>query len=592
MNAGTAYVLFVEMTLSLWVALYLLARGYGSASTRRVVVVLLALSAAALVSFYNLFHPLAAVGAWWSLFLTMALVMWYELVFQLMPAGVQRRRRWAHTLVWGLGLLKMALLLIFQANFPGEAGTSAWIVAGRATPLSIGDAAYILFAAGSLLLNLRISVRAGTWPNYHSPWLACALGAAGMAYGAAALLAPVPIARWPMDVLLTAAVAVLGYSTAYHEALILRHAPLLEFPVTGLTIAALTGVYLLVGRSVGIRADELGALGLLAVFTHSAYDVVREIISGWLYRRESAFRHRMRELVHTLEDDEGLNARLQAGLDNLCRALDAGGGFIALAEPADPGPEATAFVVRASRNSLPYGEVIPREAAAVSEIARPSGRLAHTHDWLVPVVAHQTQLAVIGLRRRRNGTAYSDNDLDWLDDASDWAGRLLELQAQQDRARAHVQEIAANASARAALVREDTDQLLDAIARGPEPAFVKQVEEALRRLADYGALGECELAAALPLNGATHLERGRAVRAALIQAVEALRPAAPRPAGILPREWHAYAILHDAYIEDVPNREIMARLYISEGTFNRQRRKALQAVARALRDAQAAAISV
>ena len=51
-----------------------------------------------------------------------------------------------------------------------------------------------------------------------------------------------------------------------------------------------------------------------------------------------------------------------------------------------------------------------------------------------------------------------------------------------------------------------------------------------------------------------------------------------------PREWHSYAILYDAYVEDVPNREIMARLYISEGTFNRLRRKALQAVSRAVWD--------
>jgi hypothetical protein len=40
--------------------------------------------------------------------------------------------------------------------------------------------------------------------------------------------------------------------------------------------------------------------------------------------------------------------------------------------------------------------------------------------------------------------------------------------------------------------------------------------------------------------------------------------------------------LYDAYVEDAPNREIMARLYISEGTFNRVRRKALRAAARSL----------
>ena len=54
----------------------------------------------------------------------------------------------------------------------------------------------------------------------------------------------------------------------------------------------------------------------------------------------------------------------------------------------------------------------------------------------------------------------------------------------------------------------------------------------------------------------------------------------------LPRIWYSYAILHDAYIQGVPNREIMARLYISEGTFNRTRRNALRGLTRLLTEKQ------
>ncbi|MDH5507570.1 MAG: hypothetical protein OEZ02_10145, partial [Anaerolineae bacterium] len=46
------------------------------------------------------------------------------------------------------------------------------------------------------------------------------------------------------------------------------------------------------------------------------------------------------------------------------------------------------------------------------------------------------------------------------------------------------------------------------------------------------------------------------------------------------REWYPFLILRDAYLNDVPNRDIMSRLYISEGTFNRTRRGALRAVTR------------
>jgi hypothetical protein len=68
----------------------------------------------------------------------------------------------------------------------------------------------------------------------------------------------------------------------------------------------------------------------------------------------------------------------------------------------------------------------------------------------------------------------------------------------------------------------------------------------------------------------------------LVEAIETLRPGGTRPKEPLPREWENYVVLHDAYIEGVANREIMARLYTSEGTFNRIRRKALRGVARYL----------
>jgi hypothetical protein len=41
-------------------------------------------------------------------------------------------------------------------------------------------------------------------------------------------------------------------------------------------------------------------------------------------------------------------------------------------------------------------------------------------------------------------------------------------------------------------------------------------------------------------------------------------------------------------VEEVSNREIMMRLYISEGTFNRTRRSAVRALARALGEMEAA----
>ena len=81
----------------------------------------------------------------------------------------------------------------------------------------------------------------------------------------------------------------------------------------------------------------------------------------------------------------------------------------------------------------------------------------------------------------------------------------------------------------------------------------------------------------------THLDRGKALQEVLIAAIEKLKPPGQQPS--LPtREWHQYVILHDSYVLGELNRDIMARLYIGEGTFNRARRRAIRGVARALEE--------
>jgi hypothetical protein len=127
-----------------------------------------------------------------------------------------------------------------------------------------------------------------------------------------------------------------------------------------------------------------------------------------------------------------------------------------------------------------------------------------------------------------------------------------------------------------------------------ERGLARRVEDALRNLSDYAYLGEHPLAdwklvqRRLPAGSRTTLDRGKALYAVLVEAIEKFRPAGKPPAEPLPKVWHAYYILHDAYVENVSNREIMARLNISEGSFNRTRRAALQALARLLQELEAA----
>lgn len=125
------------------------------------------------------------------------------------------------------------------------------------------------------------------------------------------------------------------------------------------------------------------------------------------------------------------------------------------------------------------------------------------------------------------------------------------------------------------------------------------VEDALRNLHDLPHLGEHELAQLRIVQlrveqrrdgtPVTFLDRGKALGETLTEAVNELRPDSPLPKGVQvpPREWHLFIILHDSYIEGDTNRDIMSKLYISEGTFNRTRRRALRAVAKSLAEMEA-----
>jgi hypothetical protein len=125
-------------------------------------------------------------------------------------------------------------------------------------------------------------------------------------------------------------------------------------------------------------------------------------------------------------------------------------------------------------------------------------------------------------------------------------------------------------------------------------------QEALRRLNAPAGLADCALAERLPhtltemlrrdpaaagagegkLSEPTPLERARALRAALIQALERLKPPDDGDPGA-PTALQ-YHILHEAYVLGRPNRQIMVRRGISESTFHRNRRDAIAVLSREL----------
>jgi hypothetical protein len=118
------------------------------------------------------------------------------------------------------------------------------------------------------------------------------------------------------------------------------------------------------------------------------------------------------------------------------------------------------------------------------------------------------------------------------------------------------------------------------------------VESALRRLNDVPALSRHRLVGATPSTRAptgSRIDAGNQLRRDLVEAIDHLRPEATGP-GPATRSnpvggaWLHFLVLHEAYVQGRPNKQIMQRYALSESTFHRVRRRAVDAVATELHE--------
>jgi hypothetical protein len=259
---------------------------------------------------------------------------------------------------------------------------------------------------------------------------------------------------------------------------------------------------------------------------------------------------------------------LQVGLDLLCQTLNAPGGFVAIRRGGK-------FLVLAGRSSVGVGGELSIEDVACEDVSHPKTEPLSSIAWIAPSFEGRLQVAAVGIEKSKSRLEYSRGDLELLAEIADQIGTIVSLSNLQPRPTGDLQS---NASE----LRSATGEMLDSIAAHPDEEFIRMVEEALRHLPDAIALGQSALAEKMPIRAESHVERGKRLQEILTASIEALKPAEKRPPEPLPRVWYNHAVLYDAYVEGVPNREIMSRLYISEGTFNRTRRNAIRGLARML----------
>jgi hypothetical protein len=560
--------------LALWLGVYLLARGYRSSLTLRAVVMLLALGLFFLSAFLNLHFPVMSTAVARAVCLVMAFLAWHSLSFRMLPPAERARRAWLLRVGHSAGLASVVFLVGLRPIF-AEADNSLMV---SGVQLTVG---YLLYGLGLMVLtaatlaHLWRGVQLGLNPYQRLAFIATlvAVGPALVAYLFINMLPPVP--RIVQDLLLLTALAIFSYAIARHQVLVERRTTLQDFPISGLAIGLLALVYALVAWWESRSAAVVALVVVLAVLTHATYDLVRGFLEGLLYRRDGGLRRQLRTLAHDVGSTGSNEGRLNDGLSLLCQTVHAAGGFIALAENGQ-------HTVAASLRSLPVGAALPAAALPPGDVGEAPPTLRDQVTWLAPAYLGAEAVGVVGLGPRVPHGSYLEHDLALLVDTADWVSRVAPAQSRQEQERETLSRLAAEMPTREVQLQTATEDLRQAMSVPLADEVVSEVEDALRHLAEYAELGESPLVARLGLAGDTHVARGKALRERLEAAIEGLRPPGPTPKEPWPREWQGYAAVRLAYVEDVPNREIMARLYVAESTFARVRRKAVRAVARSV----------
>lgn len=574
----TSLVDFLGMGISLWLALYLLGRSFPSRVTLRGVVVLLALAVFFLSAYINLYQQTPGTAAVRAILLTIGLSAWHDLTHKLLPIAYQRSHNWRVGAIYVFGLITVILLLGTQDAFVGEVGNVLWVARMGIAPPFIIYGIYQLTVIAAILYNFREGAKVGAGSqNRYFLW-ASFLAVSTVVYGVLALAVAPPLPRLIQDLLILSSIALLGFSVARHQTFVERRATLHDFPVSAIAVFCLSAIYAFLAWQFEFSQISIILVTALAILTHSVYNLVREFLDRLRSKGENSFRRQLRGLKDDAVKSASLQERLQDGLARLCQILGSHEGFIAVQEDGR-------YIILVSHNSMLVGRVLPLIDIGSEGLFQPSEELSDQIAWIAPAFESGVFSAMIGIGFPINHIDYSSDDLDLLAEAADRIGTMV-----YHYRHPALEGIGPQVTMQGKELEEKSDELLATLDTNPDSGFVKMVEDGLRNLFDFTTLGQSPLIEHLHASGETHIEKGKVVQQKLVHAIETLKPVGERPKEPIPREWYSYVILHDAYWDGIPNRDIMLKLYISEGTFNRTRRAAIRSVARALMERQSSSI--
>ncbi len=519
----------------------------------------------------------------WSI--AFAIAMWHHIT-TLIRGELNWWRIFRISLAYAAALVAVILRIYTGYIYTSETGDPLYMNALKGGTLFPYFGGSILVFAAWSFVNLIRSARRGTsrFIRKQLETLMYATLVAGLA-GPVAIAGsvfdqPVPIVLVSLPLAL--AVGMIGYGIARYSALMEGRTMRRDFFFSAFSLAILLTAYLggtwLMLQAYNLPPAIYVAIALIGILTHSLFNVSRQILERMFYERHTTeIRANLRQLGQLATEQEDLKESLEIALEAICNSIRATYGLLVVMQDGQ--------TIRQASFGFDGGEwKLEAGALAADDVMH----LSHNHfpppleeaALLIPLYADNGQIGAILLGRPKNGLRYADEDLE-------------ELLYPSDRIAAALKQ----ARLRAASLKQITE--IAGIERpqpvlAPEKIPVQMVELALRNLKDYAYLADSPISGLkqarthLPGQPVNHIERGKAVSQLLVDTLEKLRPEGHKPGVVPAREWYPYLILHDAYVEGKLNRDIMSRLYISEGTFNRTRRLALGSIARILQEMEAA----
>lgn len=546
----------IAMVISLWMAFYLFARGFPNPITLRAVLALLAIAVFFLGTYNHFYQPDANTAGPRAALLVIALACWYSTTFSLLAPDKKAKLRWMEIIIYALGTISVALLITEQNVGFREREDILFTAKLSDSFANILYGLTQITAFTGVIVNLIADQRVRITDEGKYLALASLFLIAALVYGILSLAFDGPFPRVYEDGFVFGGIFLLGLSVARHQSLVERRTIWQDFPISMLGIFSIVSFYLAVCHWFDVPKSLFGNIAALVITSHSMYDLGRETVERWRRLEEKRFKRSL-HISKSLAEEETLRSYLDEELTMLLKVLNTTTGLIAIRLD-------NKLIVSAERESFPVNSNITELSSSNEGVFRIEDATSNL-VWGSQAFEGMDPIALVAIGASNVKLEYSSGDLELLEEFTEQIGTLVSI-----------------SHSRASGMKPVADRVTESLSLPPEANWVKLVDEGLRHYGDFVSLGQSPLAECMGVSGESHIERGKQVQAALHEAIQSLRPEGERPPEPLPREWYNHVVLYDAYIKDVPNREVMARLYVSEGTFHRIRRHAIRGVARYL----------